>query len=109
VSYGSDTLATLEALARAHGPLIVAITVFLVAWFTIMGVTGWLAGRRNREGGIWSVAALFLGPLALIALLLLPKPAKGPALSPLWAQLEREEADRLTDAPGAAPEARPAG
>jgi hypothetical protein len=80
----------LEAMAAANGPLIVAVTVFLIVWFTIMAVTGWLAARRNREGGLWAAFAFFGGPLALIALLLLPRREHKPSLSPLWAQLEVE-------------------
>lgn len=86
--YPNQGGADLDALAAAQGPFIVAVTVFLIVWFTIMGVTGWLAGRRNRESGLWAAFAFFSGPLALIALLLLPARQKKPALSPLWAQLE---------------------
>ena len=81
----------LESTAAAQGPLITAVTVFLIVWFTIMGLTGWIAGRRNREGGLWAAMAFFLGPIALLAVLLLPRVAKEPALSPLWAQLEVQD------------------
>ena len=81
----------LDALAAANGPFIVAVTVFLIVWFSIMAVTGWLAGRRNRESGLWAAFAFFTGPLALLALLLLPRPEKEQALSPLWAQLEVQD------------------
>lgn len=81
-------LGDLEAAAAANGPLITAVTVFLIAWFTIMALTGWLAGRRNREGGLWAVFALFGGPIALLAVLLMKPKREKPALSPLWAQLE---------------------
>lgn len=73
------------------GPFIVAVTVFLIVWFTIMAVTGWLAGRRNRDGGLWAAFAFIGGPIALLALLLLPRREKKPALSPLWAQLEVQD------------------
>ena len=82
---------SLESAAAANGPLITAVTVFLIVWFTIMAVTGWLAGRRNREGGLWAAFALLGGPIALLALLLLPRRDKKPALSPLWEQLEVQD------------------
>jgi hypothetical protein len=44
--------------------------ILLVVWFSIMAVTGWLAGRKGREGGMWAVLALFTGPFALAAVLL---------------------------------------
>ena len=56
-----------------------------------MAVTGWLAGRRNRESGLWAAFALLGGPIALLALLLLPRPERKPALSPLWEQLEVQD------------------
>jgi ATP/ADP translocase len=90
----------LQAAAAAQGPFITAVTVFLIAWFTIMAITGWLAGRRNREGGLWAAFAFFAGPFALIALLLLPPKQAKPALSPLWAQLEERDA-RKADQAGA--------
>ena len=73
------------------GPFIVAVTVFLIAWFTIMAVTGWLAGRRNRESGLWAAFAFIAGPLALLALLLMPRRTKKQSLSPLWEQLEVQD------------------
>jgi uncharacterized protein (DUF983 family) len=91
VSYGSDTLAALEALARSNGPLIVAVTVVILVWLGSIAVVGWLADRRNREGGNWATLAMFFGPFAILALLVLAKPAKGPALTPLWAQIERQK------------------
>ena len=81
----------LDAQARINGPFITAVAVFLLVWFSIMAVTGWLAGRRNREGGLWAAIAFFLGPIALLALLLIGRSARKPALSPLWRQLEDSE------------------
>lgn len=78
----------LDGMARISGPILTAVAVFLIVWFSIMAVTGWLAGRRNREGGLWAAFAFFVGPIALLALLLLPPKQHKPALSPLWAQLE---------------------
>ena len=87
----------LDALANANGPFITAVAVFLLVWFTIMAVTGWLAGRRNREGGLWAAIAFFFGPVALLALLLIGRSEKKPALSPLWQQLEESDATRPTE------------
>ena len=87
----STGLGDLDAAAAAMGPFIVAVTVFLIVWFTIMAVTGWLAGRRNRDGGLWAAFAFIGGPIALLALLLLPRREKKPALSPLWEQLEIQD------------------
>lgn len=67
------------------------ITGFLVGWFVLAGVTGWLAGRRNRDGGFWTVLSLCFGPFAIAALLVLPRRARRPALSPLWEQLEVDD------------------
>jgi hypothetical protein len=58
-------------------PATIAFLVFvgkiLLLWFVNMAITGWLAGRRGRDGGLWAVIAFFTGPIALIALLLKPK------------------------------------
>jgi hypothetical protein len=89
----------LQAAAAANGPFITAVTIFLIAWFTNMAVTGWLAGRRNREGGLWAAFAFFAGPLALLALLALPRKKTKPALSPLWAQHEESAVDTSNSAP----------
>ena len=94
----------LDAAAYINGPLITAVTVFLIVWFTIMAVTGWLAGRRNRDGGLWAAFALFFGPIALITLLLMPRQQKEPALSPLWQQLEEREAPATPESPPSARE-----
>jgi hypothetical protein len=81
----------LDSTAAAQGPFITAVTTFLIVWFTIVAITGWLAARRNREGGLWAAFALFTGPVALIVLLLLKRPEKKPSMSPLWAQLEVQD------------------
>jgi hypothetical protein len=59
---------------------IVAIGIVIVAWLVIVGLTGWLAGRRGRDDGLWAVLALFIGPIALLAVALLPP--KPPAPEP---------------------------
>ena len=84
------------------GPFITAVAVFLVVWFSIMAVTGWLAGRRNRDGGLWAAMAFFFGPIALLALVLIGPSEKKPALSPLWQQLEDSDPSRPADPPGKA-------
>jgi hypothetical protein len=56
---------------------ILAVSVGL--WLANVGLTGWLAGRRGRDDGLWAVLALFLGPLALVAVLVLQsKRARAP-------------------------------
>ena len=56
-------------------PVIAAI---LVLWFVNMGVTGWLAERKGRDGGLWSAIAVFIGPLALLAVVLASPLGMGP-------------------------------
>jgi hypothetical protein len=94
VSEGFDWL---QSTAAAQGPWITAVTVFLIVWFAIVAITGWLAARRNREGGLWAALALFIGPIALGLLLWLPRRAERPALSPLWEQLEAKESAATSD------------
>jgi hypothetical protein len=65
------------------------VAEILLVWFVIVAVTGWLARRRGRDGGLWAVIALFTGPFALAALLLKPRLAPRP----------EAEAERLADAP----------
>ena len=45
----------------------------LLLYFANVALTGWLAGRRGRDDGLWAVFAMFSGPVALLALLLLPR------------------------------------
>ena len=65
-------------------------TVILV-WLVCAGLSGWIAGRRNRDDGLWTVFGLFAGPVALAAILLLPRSTKERPLTPLWAELEKKE------------------
>ena len=67
------------------------VGAFLVAWFVNMAAVGWLASRRNRDSGFWSVLALFTGPVALVAILLARRRSKPVALSPLWEKFENEQ------------------
>ena len=55
------------------GAALVPIAAFLVVWFTIMGLTGWLAGKRGRSSGDWALLALITGPLALLLVVVLPR------------------------------------
>ena len=57
------------------GEVLVPIAAFLVVWFTIMALTGWLAGKRGRSSGDWALLALVLGPVALLLVLVLPRGA----------------------------------
>lgn len=49
------------------------VAVILFLWFVNMALTGWLAVRKGRDGGFWAVIALFIGPIALISILLKPR------------------------------------
>ena len=62
---GFGDLRQLEAIM----PLATAV---LGIWFTSMALTGWLAARRGRGDGLWTVIATFIGPIALLAILVLP-------------------------------------
>ncbi|HEX3265440.1 MAG TPA: hypothetical protein VHR16_07205 [Candidatus Limnocylindrales bacterium] len=94
----------LDSEARLNGPFLTAVAIFLVVWFTMMAVTGWLAARKNREGGLWAAVAFFLGPIALLAVVLLPKREQRQSLSPLWEQLEQREPVNTVDPAPPAPE-----
>ena len=67
------------------------VAAFLIAWFVNMAVVGWLAARKNRDSGFWSVLALFAGPIALAAILLARRRSRPVALSPLWEKFENEQ------------------
>ena len=74
----------------------------IITWLICAGLAGWLAGRRNRDDGLWAVMGLFLGPIAVIAVLLLPKRTEARPLTPLWAELEQREARERREAGRAA-------
>ncbi|HET9681450.1 MAG TPA: hypothetical protein VFP19_05365, partial [Candidatus Limnocylindrales bacterium] len=63
-----------ESEAAAYGPIFAVIFGFIVGWIILAALTGWLAGRKNRDGGMWVVLGFFTGPFALIAICL-AKPA----------------------------------
>lgn len=57
------------------GPILIGALI-LLAWFVMVGITGWLASIKGRDDGVWATVALFTGPIALIAILLLPRKIK---------------------------------
>ena len=63
------------------------IATFIVAWIANMALTGWLASRKRRDSGLWVLGAFFLGPIALVVVLLAPrrpeKPGGPAALAPV--------------------------
>lgn len=56
--------------AGALGPILAVIFGFIMAWIAICAITGWVAGRKNRDSGLWFVLAFFSGPIALLAICL---------------------------------------
>jgi hypothetical protein len=54
------------------GPALAILFGFIVAWLAMCSVTGWLAVRKGGDGGFWFVLAFFLGPFALLAIVLRP-------------------------------------
>lgn len=57
-------------------PAILFGGLILLLWFVNIGLTGKLAERKARDDGAWAVAAIFIGPIALIAVALLPRKVK---------------------------------
>ncbi len=57
--------------ASTWGPMLAVAAGFIVVWCAMAGLTGWLAGRKNREGGLWVLLGLLTGPIALLAICLL--------------------------------------
>ena len=58
--------------ARALADVLMILGPVFLLWFVNMAITGWLAGRRGWNDGLWTVVALFLGPIALLAVLVAP-------------------------------------
>ncbi len=48
-------------------------TQFFVGWGTLSLINSGLAQSKNRSGFLWWVASLFLGPLATLLIVVLPK------------------------------------
>ena len=62
-----------DAIAWAAGGAVV------VAWIALAAVCSWLAGRKNRDSGLWFVLGFLSGPIALVAICLLKAAPKGDA------------------------------
>ena len=78
MSFGSGSFGFSEELIV----VIQVFAAFLVVWFTNMALTGWLASRRGRDGGPWAVGAFFVGPVALVSVLALPRKPRAPENEP---------------------------
>lgn len=48
-------------------------TQFFVGWGTLSLINSGLAQSKNRSGLLWWFASLFLGPLATLLIVVLPK------------------------------------
>ena len=94
----SGALPIIQDLRALEAIVPLAVTV-LGTWFACMALTGWLAGRRGRADGLWTVLAIFSGPIALLAVLLLPRLERSPdpesfaglpvvTTAPEWPQLD---------------------
>ena len=64
---------------RSFESTLLTVTAILVVWFVLIGLTGWLAGRRNWDDGLWALLALLTGPIALLIVLLAPKRLSPPS------------------------------
>lgn len=63
--------------AAAWGPMLGVLFGFIAVWITISAITGWLAGRKNRDSGLWFLLAFLTGPIGLLAIFLMkPVPKK---------------------------------
>ena len=56
--------------ASTYGPILAVLFGLIGAWIALASITGWLAGRKNRDSGLWFVLAFFTGPVALLAICL---------------------------------------
>ena len=65
-----------EKLEDFLTPFMLAVGLGLLLWFVNVALTGKIASRKRRDDGAWAVAALFFGPLALLAVHLLPRNTK---------------------------------
>jgi hypothetical protein len=69
----------------------------LLLYFINIALVGWLARRKGRDDGVWAVLALFLGPIALVAILLKAKQAPPPATEVERLAIEHASHLRLKD------------
>ena len=53
-------------------------TQFFVGWGTLSLINSGLAQSKNRSGLLWWLASLFLGPLATLLIVVLPKHKDSP-------------------------------
>ena len=53
-------------------------TQFFVGWGTLSLLNAGLAQAKNRSGFLWWVASIFLGPLATLLIVVLPKHKDSP-------------------------------
>ena len=58
---------------RYFEALALTVATVAVVWLVVVGLTGWLASRRNWDDGLWAVLALLTGPVALLIVILAPK------------------------------------
>lgn len=69
------------------------VLVFVVLWFLLFGLTGaFVAGLRRRDQLVWLIAGGFAGPLALAALLVLPRSTGRAPTHPVLAALRHPAA-----------------
>jgi hypothetical protein len=68
--------------------LMLTLGAVIVVWFSCVALAGWLATRRGRDDGLWAAIAMFVGPIAPLILLVLPR---------------RERADPLDEMPATPP------
>jgi hypothetical protein len=50
---------------------------FFVGWGTLSLINAGLAQSKNRSGLVWWAVSLFLGPLATLLIVILPKEPNG--------------------------------
>jgi hypothetical protein len=46
--------------------------ILVLFWLVCAGLSAYIAGEKGRDGGSWFVAGLFLGILAILALIAIP-------------------------------------
>ena len=50
-----------------------------IAWLAFAALTAFVANARGRSTGIWFLLGVVLGPLALVAVLVMPRPGEAAA------------------------------
>jgi len=50
---------------------------YAVGWFTLALINAGLAQSKNRSGGLWFLASVFLGPVATFLIVVQAKVARG--------------------------------